>query len=123
MPAGEPKDLRGLSFMPSRIPVLDTLVAFVPSGSQPLAAVAQALERAGQSRWYPESGGHRVTMPYEGWGYDTNVLERQPGGWDHEHCCRCQCQVPANTLCWVTESGAFLVLCCSCHDALQSGEA
>jgi len=123
MPADAPEVHRGLRFMQSRIPVLDTLVAFVPSGSQPSAAVAQALEHAGQSRWFPEPGGHRVAMPYEGWAYDTTVLERQPGGWDHEHCRGCQCQVPANTLCWVTESGAFLVLCCSCHTALQSSEA
>jgi hypothetical protein len=38
------------------------------------------------------------------------------GGWDHEHCGRCQRSIKPMTLCWVTESGPYVVLCSECHN-------
>ena len=118
MPDEELDQLRKLRFQRSRIPVLDALCVFVPDDSEDEFAqgIAERIaERTSFSRWYPEKGGHRVLIPYEGGPYDADLYSIEKGGWDHEHCRRCRVNIPAMTLCWVTESGAYVILCDECH--------
>jgi hypothetical protein len=113
--------LRDLAFMESRIPALPALEGFVPAGTKPSQAVQAALDRAGSSRWFPVEGGHRVVILYEGgWAFESTELNMRAGAWDHEHCSRCGEQIPAMTLCWVTESGDFLLLCSTCHSIISA---
>ncbi len=107
-------DLRGLSFMETRIPALDALSTFVPEGQEPSQPVKETLSRIGFSRWFPEAGGHRVLLPYEGGAYDTTHFRIEEKAWDHEHCKVCGEHIPAMTLCWVTEEGPFILLCTEC---------
>ena len=95
-------EFRNLKFVPSRIPALDGLVAFVPTGHEQDAAVTELTARASQSRWYPVEGGHRVVVPYEGGAYDVSFCTLEPGAWDHEHCMHCGQTIEPRTLCWVT---------------------
>jgi hypothetical protein len=103
-----------LTYHPSRIPALDALSAFVlDEDDDPI--VQTAAKRAGFSRWYPENGGHRVLILYEGGPYDTARFTIERGGWDHEHCKRCGETIEPMTLCWVSAGGPYVVLCASCH--------
>jgi hypothetical protein len=113
-------DLRGLEFMESRVPVLDALSAFVPANTSPLAEVQAELERVGQSRWYPVEGGHRVLVPNEGAPFSEDHFTIEPGAWDHDHCDHCRTRIPAMTLCWVTRSGRYLVLCITCKGNMDA---
>jgi hypothetical protein len=108
-------DLRQLKFMPSRIPALDALETFVPGGTQPDAELNELQSRTGQSRWYPVEGGHRVLILYEGGPFDAQRFTLSKGGWDHEHCSRCGATIAPMTLCWVTESGAYVLLDETCY--------
>ena len=104
--------------MESRIPVLDALVVFVPEeGAR--GAVESAIRQLGQSRWVPVAGGHEVLAPYDGDGYDSAVFSVREKAWDHEHCKGCAVRIPAMTLCWVTKSGPFVVLCQDCKRELD----
>jgi hypothetical protein len=111
--------LRSLEFMESRIPSLPALEAFVAEGSGPTAAVQAALDHTISSRWSSVEGGHRVLILYEGnWPFDRSQLVLRGGAWDHEHCTRCTRLIPSLTLCWVTSSGPFVLLCTGCHAAI-----
>ena len=109
MPSDE--QLRGLGFMPSRIPALDALEVFVPDGG-----TADPEVREVPSRWYPVEGGHRVLLLYEGGPYSTDRFTLVKGGWDHEHCSRCRAHIPPMTLCWVTERGEYVLLDKKCYE-------
>jgi hypothetical protein len=108
------KELAGLTWMKSCIPPLDALVAFVPDGASNPVISDFAMGRP--SRWHPMEGGHRVAVLYETVeAYDATRFQVEKGAWDHEHCELCGEQIPAMTLCWVTESGPYTILCEACH--------
>jgi len=114
----EDAELRRLSFMESRIPRLDALEVFVPTGAEDDEALSELMGRTGFSRWFPVEGGHRVQILFEGGQYDRNRFVFVEGGWDHEHCRRCQRTIEPMTLCWVTEGGPFMLLCIDCHTSV-----
>ena len=61
-------------------------------------------------------GGSRVVVLYEDQvEYDTARWHIEQGAWNHEHCGLCQANIPPMTLCWVTESGPYVLLCEACH--------
>jgi hypothetical protein len=118
--SGRWTELRGLPFMPTRIPAVDALVAFVPEGQPIRAAVQATLDRIGSGRWFKVAGGHELLMPYEGGQYDRAELKIRPKAWDHEVCSGCQGRVPAMTPCWVTEHGPFKLLCTACKAQMDA---
>ena len=63
-------ELRKLTFVPTRIPRLDALEVFVPTGSEADPEIARVAERTGFSRWFPVEGGHRAQILYQGGDYD-----------------------------------------------------
>ena len=117
--SGDLEELRGLSWMESRIPKLDALEVFVPKGAENDPVLDEVRSRTGMSRWFPQGGGHRVAILYEGGGYDADRFSLIEGGWDHEHCSRCQATIEPMTLCWVTESGPYILLCSDCHELVD----
>lgn len=112
--------LKKLTYRPSRIPALDALAAFVADGEED-AVVQATVERAGFSRWYPETGGTRVLILYEGGPYDAERFTVEKGAWDHEHCKRCGGNIAPMTLCWVSAGDAYVILCESCHQHVADG--
>jgi hypothetical protein len=113
-------ELVGFRFMESRIPPLDALSVFVPEGQQPPESAKETVARIGFSRWYPVAGGHKVLIPYEGGAFDNSTFSIEKGAWNHEHCHVCQTNIPAMTLCWVTEDGPYIILCVECKAKLDS---
>jgi hypothetical protein len=106
---------RDLRFVESRIPALDAIAAFVPKGQDDEPWVEAAISAKGFSRWFPVDDGHKVLVPYEGQNFDAERFQIEKGAWDHEHCKACGADIEPLTLCWVTESGPFVILCDSCH--------
>ena len=114
MTEDEIQQLPTLAWMPSRIPKRKALVTFVPEGAEcPEPVRAAADERP--SRWYPDSGGCRVLILYEGGPYDSAAFSVEPEAWDHESCDVCDTRIPPMTLCHVTERGYYIALCESCY--------
>jgi hypothetical protein len=113
--------LRELSFVESRIPSLDALEGFVPTGGERDPAVDAAAALTGFSRWQPVEGGHKVQFLYEGGAYETTRFKVVKGAWDHEHCKRCTKRIESMTLCFVTTSGPYILLCETCHDLVRRG--
>ena len=113
-------EFRSLPFIPSRIPALDALVAFVPAGQPMRPGVQKTIDRVGNCRWFEVSGGHEVLVPHEGGQYDRAEFKIRPKAWDHETCAGCRRQVPAKTPCWVTEDGPFKMLCTSCKAEMDA---
>lgn len=107
--------VRQLRFMPSRIPALDALEIFIPHGAPDDPEIDELRKRTGQSRWYPEAGGFRVRIPYEGGPYNAERFTLVKGAWDHEHCQCCGASIKPLTLCWVTESGPWVLLDEACY--------
>lgn len=114
---------RGLSFIESRIPALDALATFVPKGEEDDPVLKQAMARTGCSRWYPVEGGHRVLILQERGKYDAERFKLEKGVWDHEHCKICNDRIDSMTLCWVTESGPYVIICDACHEKLEESSA
>ena len=104
-----------LRWMPSRIPKRQALVTFFPDGPECPEPIRAAVEERGQSRWYPQAGGHRVLILYEGGPYDSAAFTVDPEGWDHEDCDMCNQRIAAMELCYVTESGDYIALCNLCY--------
>lgn len=115
-------EFRGLPFIPSRMPVLDALVAFIPAGEPIRPAVQRTVDRAGSCRWFSVSGGHELLVPYEGGQYDRAEFKVRLKGWDHETCSGCRARVPAMTPCWVTEDGPLKLLCSACKARMDAEE-
>jgi hypothetical protein len=119
----ERAELARYPWMESRIPAIDAISAFVPDGAEPAPEVRDARRRAGRSRWYPVPGGHRVLIPHESEDYDSSVFSIEPLAWDHEHCDSCSEQIPAMTLCHVTEPGqSYILLCAACFGRHVAGK-
>jgi hypothetical protein len=108
-------ELSAYRFMPSRIPKLDALATFVALGEGSEPAIQAALQRTGFSRWFPVEGGHRLLIPYDGGEYDSSRFSIESEAWDHETCHTCRAHIDAMQLCWVTESGPYIILCEECH--------
>src|SRR6185503_12994517 len=100
--------------MESRIPVLDALSTFASDAVELPPEVQAELSKHGQQRWYPEPGGHRVLVPYEGGPFDSSRFSIEQGKMDHDTCDSCRTHIPAMTLCWVTRSGRYVTLCGDC---------
>jgi hypothetical protein len=103
-----------LAWMPSRIPKRKALVTFVPDGPECPEPIKAAIE-GHTSRWYPQPGGHRVLIPYEGGHYDSTAFHIDPEAWDHEDCDVCGVRIPPMALCYVTETGSYISLCEPCY--------
>src|SRR6476659_9478219 len=103
-----------LTYNASRIHALDALCAFAADGVED-PEVQAAADRVGCSRWYPENGGHRVLILYEGGPYNATRFTIEKGGWDHEHCKRCGETIEPMALCWVSAGSQYVILCESCH--------
>ena len=110
-----------LTYHRSRIPALDALTAFVSEDVEDPIVEAMA-ERVGHSRWYPEEGGCRVLIFYEGGPYDADRFTLEKGAWDHEHCKRCGGSIEPMTLCWVASGSLYVILCESCHVQIAGEE-
>jgi hypothetical protein len=113
------KVFRNLSFMKSRIPALDALTTFVPDGQEDDPVIEQAIDHSGSARWYPVEGGHRLLILHQRGEYDTERFKLEKGVWDHEHCKACGDRIDSMTLCWVTESGPYVLICNACHEKLD----
>lgn len=123
MKESEP-EFSGRTYHASRIPARDALSTFVPADSpEPDAVVQEAADRAGCSRWYPETGGHRVIILYEGGPFDANRFTVEKGAWDHEHCMRCGEHIAPMVLCWVTWDDPYVALCQACHTLVPGDDA
>ncbi len=115
-------NLRALSYVASRIPALGALVVFIPTGQSPDPEVQETLDRIGVTRWFPLPEGHRVLVPYEGGPFNAEKFALEKGAWDHEHCKRCGATIEPMTICWVTETGPYIILCELCHTLITSPE-
>jgi len=113
---------RRYEYQPSRIPALDAISTFVPTGQEKEPVIKAALARKGYSRWFPVAGGHRLLILHEGEPFDTARLTLEKRAWDHEHCNSCRTRIPSMTLCWVSVSGPDTILCEECHSQV-SGDA
>ena len=69
------------------------------------------------TRWYPHDGKLRVVVlfdrPFD--YYDSQRWQVEDEAWDHEHCDRCDADIPAMELCWVTWEDPYVLLCDECH--------
>jgi hypothetical protein len=108
-------DYRGLEFMQSRIPIQDALSAFTPEGDSVSSVVEAASREVAEARWYPRPGGLELLIPHHGEPFDAAVFTVKPGAWDHETCSHCVARIPPMTLCWVTRSGWYVLLCEDCY--------
>lgn len=106
--------LPSLRWTPSRIPIRDALVVFVPEGAEPPPLPYSS----GESRWYPVQGGLRLAIPYEGQPLKDSPFQVEERLWDHSTCDYCSKIIPAMTLCYVTESGIYVGLCVNCYATL-----
>jgi hypothetical protein len=110
-------ELRGFEWMQSRVPALDALVHFTPDGERDAAVEELALNN--RSRWYPMQGGTRVVVSMDREPkYDASKWTVEKDAWDHEHCEHCGDHIPAMTLCWVTKSDPYVLICDACHATL-----
>ena len=112
--------LRELPFAATRIPKLDAISTFVPTGTETDPVISEAMARTGFARWFPVEGGHNVIFPFEGGSYDSSRFEIELEAWDHETCKVCRRDITAMTLFWVTQSGSYVILCEQCHGELMS---
>ena len=113
----EVSELLKYPWMESRIPARDALSTFVSDAPAPDPVIAEIQERTGGSRWFPVQGGHRVLMPFDGGSYDSSRFTIESRAWDHEHCDVCGEQIPAMTLCHVTEpEQPYILLCATCYE-------
>jgi hypothetical protein len=110
--------LRQFEFMQGRIPKLDAVTTFVRTGDEADPRIAEMHARTGFSRWFPVEGGHRVSFPYERGPFDESVFQIEHEAWDHETCKICRSRIDPMTLCWVTKSGPYVILCSSCHSEI-----
>ena len=103
--------LPSLKWMPSRIPVRDALVAFVPEETKP----PEPPFSSGETRWYPVPGGLRKVVPYDGQPIDAPEFHFEKGLWDHTTCDCCNARIAAMELCYVTARGQYEALCIICY--------
>jgi hypothetical protein len=108
------RELPILPWMPSRIPKRKALATFVNDG-EPCPSPVEVAMKSHPARWYPENGGHRVLILYEGGAYDNVIFRLEAEGWDHEDCDVCGKAIAPLALCYVTSLGPYIALCTSCY--------
>ncbi len=102
-----------LTWMPSRIPVLDALVASIPKGAE---FSKDRIPSSYEQRWYPqEDGSVRLMVPYRGGEFDNELFHIERSAWNHTTCDLCVAHIAAMTLCFVTERNKYIALCSSCY--------
>ena len=69
-------------------------------------------------RLYPVEGAHVVKWPHTG-GPVPKGCTVEPGGWDHEHCDRCNRHILIGRTFWQTASGSCFWLCPYCYRRLR----
>ena len=115
--------MRQLEFRRSRIPALDALEVFVPSGAEGNAALSELRSRTGFSCWRPVAGGHQVLVLYESGEYESTRFSLRKGAWDHENCKRCCVRIEPMTLCWVSTGSDYTILCEDCYRLVSAPES
>jgi hypothetical protein len=109
----ELNQLPALTWMPSRIPVRDALVASVPKGVE---FSKDLIPQSYEQRWYPQQDGSvRLSIPYDGGAFDSALFEIESHGWDHTTCNLCNARIPGMTLCYVTNVDPYIALCLDCY--------
>ena len=102
-----------LSWMPSRIPMRDALVAFVPAGVKLAEGVIPSCY---EQRWYPQQDNTlRLLVLYSGGDFDSSLFHIEPKAWDHTTCDLCVTRIPAMTVCYVTKFDPYVGLCSGCY--------
>jgi hypothetical protein len=106
-------DFAALAWMPSRIPIRDSLVASVANAAQiPEEKIPSSYEQ----RWYPEPDGSlRLLVPYDGGDFDESIFHIERRAWDHTTCDWCTTRIAPMALCFVTTSGRYIGLCRDCY--------
>jgi hypothetical protein len=64
--------------------------------------------------------GKALRYHYEGGEFDAAKFTIEKGAWDHEHCKVCGANIEPMSLCWVTKSGAYIILCADCHQQVTN---
>ena len=101
------------TWMPSRIPVRDALVAIFAANEKPDQT---KLPNTSETRWYPQDDGTvRFLAPYDDGPYDKQMFHVEPKGWDHTSCDFCNSGIEAMTLCYVTVRNPYFQLCLKCY--------
>ena len=109
----ELNQLPALAWMPSRIPVRDALVTFVPKGVE---FSKDLIPPSYEQRWYPQrDGSSRLVVPFDGGPFNSELFHIEPGGWDHTTCDFCNARIPALTICYVTRFDPYVALCADCY--------
>ncbi len=112
-------ELATFEWMPSRIPAFDALVTVIPD--EPRDGSVDSFAMSHRSRFFPTQGGTRVLVSFEvPTEYDGKRWHIEKDAWDHEHCELCRQHVPSMTLCWVTKSDPYVLLCGACHSKVAA---
>ena len=93
-------------------PGTDAAAVFVADGSTPSEEVKEVLGRYSQQRWYPVPGGHKAKVPFYCAKSHEALFEREPKGWDHEHCDFCEARIGIGELCWTASVGRGIIIFC-----------
>ena len=85
------------------------------------------IELSGDHRFYPTEFGWKIKFPY--WyiealvstgesGFTIDDFEREPKGWDHEHCSFCHEHIYIGDLSFTVdhEDGGVYIICRKCAD-------
>lgn len=100
-------------------PGTDAAMVFVADDAAPPPVIKEVLARSRQQRWYPVTGGHQAKIPFHFVAGHEELFEREPKGWNHEHCDFCDASIDVGELCWTAPSkhGVF-VFCKACYEKL-----
>lgn len=102
-------------------PGVDAAVIFVPNGAVNSGEIEEALSRSSQQRWYPVEGGHNAKIPYYFAKGKEHLFEREPKGWDHDHCSFCEERIEINEQSWIVRAkkgGGWHLFCKACYQKL-----
>jgi hypothetical protein len=67
----------------------------------------------------PDNEGWYVSKPYHGEEFDDTCWTLIPGGWDHEHCSLCYCDITDGMTYWSNDR-EVVILCDYCHEHYQN---
>lgn len=97
-------------------PGADAAVVFVADDAAPPQVITEILARSFQQRWYPVEGGHHAKIPYHFAAGHEDLFEREPKGWNHEHCDFCDAPIAVGEPSWTSPSnrGVF-IFCKECY--------
>lgn len=95
------------------MPIRDALSTLLAPGSNEFKPPRPVYE----TRYFPGPNGTRALIPYDGGSFDEALFMIETGAWDHDTCNNCNAYIKAMTLCFVTQSGPFYVLCQDCYES------